>query len=116
MLSNHEVHSSDLLDDLGWEKLEHRRNTQLAMLIYKIFNNLSPLYLRKTFCNMSSVHSYNLRNSAINLHIPRYKSEKGKCSLHYRGSVLWNKIPVEVRGQTNLKAIELCLSNIENIL
>ena len=101
----------DLHIEGAGKKLEHRRDTQLAMLMYKIFNNLSPLYLRKIFSNTSSVHSYNLRNSAINLHIPRYKSERGICSLHYR-----NKITVEVRNQTNLKAFKLRMSNIKNIL
>ena len=84
--------------------------------MFKIYNNFSPLYLKKIFSNTSSVYSYDLRNSEINLHIPRYKSEKGKCNLHYRGSVLWNKIPAEVRHQANLNAFKLSLSNKETFL
>ena len=38
--SNYEVHSSVLLDELGWERLEYVR--QLAVTMYKIHNNLSP--------------------------------------------------------------------------
>ena len=49
-----------------------------------------------------TVHSYNLRNSSINLYIPKLKLEIGKHSLHYRGSVLWNKIPIEARKKESL--------------
>ena len=54
------------------------------------------------FQNVSDVHSHNLRNSSINFYFPKPKSEIGKHSLHSRGSVLWNKIPVEAREQESL--------------
>ena len=50
----------------------------------------------------SDVHSYNLKNSSINLYIPKPKLEIEKHSFHYRGSVLWNKIRVEAREQESL--------------
>ena len=43
-----ETLSSDLLDGLGWERLENFRLKQLAVLMYKISNNLSTLYLKQT--------------------------------------------------------------------
>ena len=73
---------------LGWERLENFRLKQLAVLMYKIHNNLSPLYLKQIFNNISTVHTYNLRNSESNYYIPRPRTEYGKGSLHYRGSVL----------------------------
>ena len=95
--SNYEVRSSVLLDELGWERLEYVRLKQLAVTMYKIHNNLSPSYLRRIFTNTSNVHSHNLRNSELNYYAPRPRTESSKVSLHYRGSVLWNKIPSEVR-------------------
>ena len=98
-LSNYETRSKDLFDDLGWEfeVLVDRRVRKLATLMYKITHDISPPGLRNIFQNVCDVHSYNLRNSSINLYIPKPKLEIGKHSLHYRGSVLWNKIPVEAR-------------------
>ena len=64
--ANYEVRSSVLLDELGWERLEYVRLKQLAVTMYKIHNNLSPLYLRQIFANTSNVHSHNLRNSELN--------------------------------------------------
>ena len=61
--SNYDVRSSVLLDELGWERLEYVRLKQLAVIMYKIHNNLSPSYLRRIFTNTSNVHSHNLRNS-----------------------------------------------------
>ena len=38
--SNYETRSNVLLDELGWERLENIRHKQLAMIMYKIHNNL----------------------------------------------------------------------------
>ena len=94
-LANYETRSKDLLDDLSWEVLVDRRMRKLAALMYKITHDISPSGLRNIFQNVSDAHSYNLRNSSVNLYIPKPKLEIEKHSLHYRGSVLWNKIPVE---------------------
>ena len=92
-----------LLDDLGWEVLADRRMRKLATLMYKITHDISPSgLLRNIFMNVSEVHSHNLRNSLINLYFPKPQLEIGKHSLHYRGSILWNKIPVEAREQESL--------------
>ena len=64
-LSNYETWSKDLLDELGWEVLEVRRVSQLAIVMYKITHDISPPYLRNIFVNVSDVHSYNLRNSSV---------------------------------------------------
>ena len=61
--SSYENHSSDLLDELGWEKLELQRLKQLTVDMYKVCNKLSPPYLCQISTNVSSIHSYNLRNS-----------------------------------------------------
>ena len=71
-----ETRSSVLLDELGWERLEVIK--QLAMIMYKIHNNLSPSYLRQIFTNTSNVHAHNLRNSEINCYVPRQRTEYAK--------------------------------------
>ena len=101
-LSNYEVRSSVLLDELGWERLEYARLKQLAVTMHKIHNNVSPSYLMRIFTNTSNVHSHNLRNSELNYYVPRPRTESAKGSLHYRGSVLWNKIPSEIRKLPSL--------------
>ena len=113
--ANYETRSSDLLNELGWEKLEDRRINQLAVTMYKINNDLSPSYLKNIFTQTMNKHSYNLRNSSINLHVPRPHSEAGKSSFHYRGASLWNKIPAEVRTQSNVISFKKQL-NIKELI
>ena len=71
--SNYEARSRVLLDELGWERLENVRLKQLAVIVYKTHNDLSPSYLRRIFTNTSNVHSHNLRNSELKYCIPRPK-------------------------------------------
>ena len=85
---------------------EYVRLKQLAVRMYKIRNNLSPSYLRRIFTNTSNVHSHNLRNSELNYYVPRPRTESAKGSLHYRGSVLWNKIPSEIRKLPSLNVFK----------
>ena len=93
-------------NELGWERLKYVRLKQLAVTMYKIHNNLSPSYLRRIFTNTSNVHSHNLRNSELNYYVPRPRTESAKGSLHYRGSVLWNKIPSEIRKLPSLNVFK----------
>ena len=107
---NYETRSSTLLDELGWESLENKRLKQLAVIMYKIHNNLSPLYLKRIFTNTSTVHTRNLRNSEINYYVSRPRTEYAKGSLHYRGCVLWNKIPSEIRHLPSLKLFKTAIN------
>ena len=107
--SNYNVRSRVLLDELGCERLEYLRLKQLAVTMYKIYNNLSPSYLTRIFTNTSNVHSHNLRNSELNYYVPRPRTESAKGSLHYRGSVLWNKIPSEIKKLPSLNVFKTSL-------
>ena len=49
--SGYETRSRVLLDELGWERLGNIRHKRLAMMMYKIYSNLSPSYLRQIFTN-----------------------------------------------------------------
>ena len=104
--SNYEVRSSVLLDELGWERLDYVRLNHLAVTMYKIHNNFFPSYLRRIFTYTSNVHSHNLRNSELNYYVPRPRTESAKGSLHYRGSVLLNKIPSQIRKLPSLNVFK----------
>ena len=73
----------------------------------KVLNNLSPPFLCQIFTNVSSINSYNIRNSQSNCYIPRPRTESAKGSLHYRGSVLWKRIALEIRQRPNLNHFKI---------
>ena len=96
--SSYDIRSSVFLDELGWERLEYVRLKQLAVTMYKIHNTPAfPSYLKRISTNASNVHLHNLRNSELNYYVPRPRTESTKGSLHYRGYVLWKKIPSQIR-------------------
>ena len=66
-LSNNETRFKDLLDKLGLEVLEDRRIRQFVILMHKITYNISPPYDECLWC----IHSYNLRNSSVDLYVPK---------------------------------------------
>ena len=55
------------------------------------------------FDSTASVHSHNLRGNSNNIFIPRPRTEVGKRAFSYRGAVLWNSLPSDLRNQPNLK-------------
>ena len=52
----------------------------------------------------SSVHSHNLRNSNYSLFVPRPSTEAGKRSFQYRGSFLWNSLPLSAKIQPTISS------------
>ena len=56
--SGYDVRSSVLLaDELGSERLENVILKQLAVIMYKIPNDLSSSYLRRVFTSTSNIHT-----------------------------------------------------------
>ncbi len=71
--------------------------------MYKILNNMAPIYLQNLFNEVRSVHSVNTRSSeAGNLYVPRYNTYYGKSTFQYRGSVTWNVITGDIRCANSL--------------
>ena len=74
--------------------LYNRRLQNIAILMYKIKNNLSPDYISRLFIIRSN--QYNLRKN--DFIIPRVNTtDYGKHSVRYLGPVLWSKIDRKIR-------------------
>ena len=53
-----------MFDETGWEQLKTRRKNHKLLLFYKIFNNISPVYLSTLVsAQVQAVSSYGLRNA-----------------------------------------------------
>ena len=86
--------------------LYNRRLQDIAVLMYKVKNNLSPPHITELFRRKEQ--RYELRNADFEL--PRFKSVRyGKHSLRYFGPYLWSKLEMEDREYINLKSF---ISNI----
>ena len=84
----------------------HHQNIQsLATEIYKALNDLPAGNLKEFFIRTS--HNYNLR-SGSDLTIPNINTvTKGKNSISYFGSVLWNSIPASIRNIEDFDVFEI---------
>ena len=80
----------------------HQRHLQfVAFEIHKSKNKLNPSFMWKTY-NEKNI-PYSLRRS-ISLFIPNANTQKyGINSLNFRGSVLWNNLPIKLKECKSLQ-------------
>ena len=95
--SSYDYPSDELFVQLRWHELERQRSSKKAIMMFKVLNNLAPEYLTDLFCRTNQVHDYNLRNSDLNLVLPKPKINFLRKSFSYSGAVLWNSLPRNVR-------------------
>ena len=82
--------------------LKNRRLQDIAILMYKVKNELCPSYIKEIFQN-NNINRYIFRNS--DFVIPRFKTVTyGKHRLRYLGPLLWSKLDKKVRNPEFLKA------------
>ena len=76
--------------------------------MYKVYNNLAPIYLHELF----QMRDVNLNNTASNLRsvahkiylLPQAKFNLFKGSFSYSGVVVWNNIPVDIKSASSLQS------------
>ena len=94
--STNRFHKSGTYDELfKLAKLPTLKNKQLSILMYKVKNELCPLYNKEMFQN-KNINRYGFRNS--DFVIPRFNTMTyGKHSLRYLGAFLWSNLDKKVR-------------------
>ena len=73
----------------------------LTIEVYKSLTNLNPEFMWPFFKNKSI--PYNLRNGNIYILPPARSSHYGINSVQFRGSLLWNNLPISVKELVLLK-------------
>ena len=81
------------------EFLFERCKFHTILQTYKILHQLTPTYLHNIFAvNVTGRVS---RNSHC-LFVPQLRTNYGKCSLYYRGTVLWNALSAVLYDKTTV--------------
>ena len=84
-----------------------------AKLMYKVYNNIAPVYLHELF----QIRDINLDNTASNLRSVAHKNyllPQAKCNLYkgsfsYSGAVVWNSFPTNIKVASSLETfVRLC--------
>ena len=87
--------------DLGIT-LAERRTFHTAVQVFKILHNVSPTYMRGLFSYATDVTGHTGRNSH-RLYVPRIRTNYGKRSLRYQGTLIWNCLPVVLYNATYVR-------------
>ena len=66
-------------------------------MMYKIYYGESTEYLHESYQKRSEVNIYQLRNSEIDVLIPKPRTNYLKKSFLYNCGVIWNSIPKDIR-------------------
>jgi hypothetical protein len=76
--------------------------------MFKILNNHSAPNLKDKFItrDINLGTNYNLRNSDINLSVPKPRTEYLKKSFGYTGAVLWNSLPTRAKQTESLSSFK----------
>ena len=105
--SSYDTSSSSVLEELRWNNLYTNRNMQKAILMYKVTNNLTPMYLQDLF--VTRVSHYSLRDSEGKLFLPKPRTDYLKRSFSYSGASLWNSLPESLRSSLSLSSFKRSL-------
>ena len=90
-------HSSDL----GITLVE-RRTFHTAVQVFKILRNVSPTYMQGLFSYATDVTGRSGRNPH-RLYVPRIRTNYGKRSLRYRGTLIWNRLSAMLYNATSVR-------------
>ena len=92
----------------------HQRHLQfLAIEMYKSKNKLNPSFMWKTYKEKKTPDS---QRRGISLFIPNANTQKyGINSLNFRGSILWNNLPIKLKECKSLQEFKLLLKRSGNL-
>ena len=103
------VSLDNLYKEVGWQTLHRRRQDHKITLFYKMFNQLTPVYLSSLIPQqVNAISHHNLRNSN-DIHTIRSNTSLFHNSFLPSTLRQWNSLPVEVRQLNTLSSFKTFL-------
>ena len=91
----------NLLKETAWFSLKERRNNHILTMVYKLINNLVPLYLSELCPKyVKSTTNYDLRAND-HLIVPFSRTKRFKDSFLISSINLWNNLPESICSSYN---------------
>ena len=106
VLDDYEINENDLFKCLKWLTIYQRVEYQTVLMVYKSLHGLTPSYISDLFHTSGENYGYSLRNSHINLHLPKPRTNMMKRSFSYKGAQLWNSLPIELHESQSLNGFK----------
>ena len=85
---------------LHWLPIKYRVEFKIVLLVYKVLNNMAPIYISELLIPKPSCERWTLRSDDQGLlHIPKTNCKTlGDRSFAYAAPQLWNSLPLNVRN------------------
>ena len=101
------VRGHDLVQQLGWQTIEQRRDYFIATLMHRCINETAPTHLVNELIMTVDTHDISTR-AAFNgtIQIPEPNKDIFKHTFRYQGALLWNNLPPELRGITDINVFK----------
>ncbi len=84
----------------------------MATEVYKIINNIAPKYLQDIFRLKDNSHG--IRNSQPLEQAKFNTITYGRNSIKYKGAIIWNKLPNEIKEAISLKQFKTMIKKWED--
>ena len=113
-IKDEKLTDEQILQKVGWRKLEYIYKRRILSVMYDIYYNKTP----STLTDMFSKGNNSTTKQRLNFQIKRPRTEQGRASLLYRGPLTWNLIPHEIKSnpskETFKRKLRTC-SQLNNI-
>ena len=109
--SDYDTDTGPLTDKLDWKTIRELNNNDVAVMMFKIMNNMAPPYLTGMFQPLRELYEIMSRDTNSNLRLPRMSTDMGQRSFSYHGADIWNKIKPNNKTGTSLQSFKRNLSH-----
>ena len=87
-----------------WKSIADIINEQILIDVHKSIQRVSPLKYHSYFKVLQ--HGKNTRGDGSSLVIPRVKTEIGRKTFKFQGSLLFNKLPKDLKAENQLSFLD----------
>ena len=111
-----ETHGLEALRISNWKPLSYTYKRRIAAIMYQIRNKTLLRQLVELFpLEDNSTNHHNLRHKKDFVQI-RPNNEYGRNCLRYRGPLIWNHIPCDVRNARTLLTFKTKMKRVSNVI
>ena len=92
-----------LLKTRGLKKTQDLIDNEVNTVVFNTLNGLAPEYLSDVFIKDPESHMWTLRNTNIDLQVPKKKTNNGQKCFSFRGVKSLNALPLEIKQTSSLQ-------------
>ena len=113
--SEYDNDAGPLINPQGWKNVRELVQADTAVMMFKIMNNMPPLYLYDIFQPLRNVHKINLMDTDTNLWLPRVVTNMVQGSFSYQGVDVWNNLDQKHKTGTSLQSFKGQLQRFDKL-